>query len=377
MVGYETRFEPCSIGTGWRNDYSLSMSILTSNSDSVRAASEAQSSHPRQDQAWKQQTWQQQMKSAIRDLSSLGERLGVVVDVKETRQSIAQFPVFVPLALLERMEPGNLNDPLLLQVLPVAAENQSPTHFSIDPLEESDAVLKPGLLQKYHGRVLMIATGACAVHCRYCFRRHFPYQESPTSMDQWQPAIDEIAADDSIEEVILSGGDPLTIVDGKLAELVESLGKIAHLKRLRIHTRLPIMIPARVTDGLVSMLSQCRLQSFMVIHANHANELDDSVGAALERLANAGVTLLNQSVLLRGINDDAEALIKLSQRLLEFRVLPYYLHQLDQVVGTSHFEVSPDRGIELVKQMRAGLPGYAVPRFVKELPGEPNKTVWA
>ena len=196
-------------------------------------------------------------------------------------------------------------------------------------------------------------------------------------MAQWQSAIQQIAADETIEEVILSGGDPLTIVDPKLAELVAALDSIPHLKRLRIHTRLPIMIPARVTDGLVELLSQSRLQSFVVIHANHENELDDSVGVALGRLASAGVTLLNQSVLLRGINDNAEVLIGLSKRLLELRVLPYYLHQLDQVVGTSHFEVAPQRGVELIEQMRAALPGYAVPRFVKELPGEPNKTVWA
>ena len=373
----DIRFALCSIGTRWRNDYSLRMSILASNSDSVRAASDAQSSPAGQDQAWKQQTWQQQMKSAIRDLSSLGERLGIKVDPEKTAKPTAQFPVFVPLALLERMENGNANDPLLLQVLPVAQENQSPKHFSIDPLEESAATLQPGLLQKYQGRVLMIVTGACAVHCRYCFRRHFPYQQSPTSMAQWQSAIDEIAADESIEEVILSGGDPLTIVDEKLAELVAALDSIEHLKRLRIHTRLPIMIPARVTEGLVEMLSESRLQSFMVIHANHENELDDSVAEALDQLASAGVTLLNQSVLLRGINDDSEALIGLSKRLLQLRVLPYYLHQLDQVVGTSHFEVSPQRGIELIEAMRAALPGYAVPRFVKELPGEPNKTVWA
>lgn len=353
------------------------MSILASNSDSVRAASEAQSAQDDPQQAWKQQSWQQQMKSAIRDLATLGERLRIEVDIEATSGATAQFPVFVPLALLDRMEPENPSDPLLLQVLPVAGEDQSPEHFSVDPLEESAATLKPGLLQKYQGRVLMIATGACAVHCRYCFRRHFPYQESPTSMAQWQPAIDEIAADDSIEEVILSGGDPLTIVDAKLSDLVDALGEISHLKRLRIHTRLPIMIPARVTDGLIELLAQSRLQLIMVIHANHAKELDGSVADALERLATAGVMLLNQSVLLRGINDNSQALIKLSQRLLELRVLPYYLHQLDQVVGTSHFEVSPERGIELIKQMRAALPGYAVPRFVKELPGEPNKTVWA
>ena len=353
------------------------MTILTSNSGSVRAASAAQSSSAEQDQAWKQQSWQQQMKSAVRDLSSLCQHLGIEADLEATADPTAQFPVFVPLALLARMERGNKSDPLLLQVLPVEQENESPKHYSIDPLGESAATLQPGLLQKYQGRVLMIVTGACAVHCRYCFRRHFPYQESPTSMAQWQSAIAEIAADESIEEVILSGGDPLTVVDSKLAELVGALDEIEHLKRLRIHTRLPIMIPARVTDELLELLTGTRLQSFVVIHANHENELDESVAVALGNLASAGVTLLNQTVLMRGINDDAEVLIGLSKRLLELGVLPYYLHQLDQVVGASHFEVAPERGVELIVKMRAALPGYAVPRFVKELPGEPNKTVWA
>jgi EF-P beta-lysylation protein EpmB len=338
------------------------MTILASHNDSVRAGSG---------------TWQQQMKWAVRDLKTLQERLDLPDLVKKGALAAESFSVFVPLPLLSRMKPGDLADPLLRQVLPLDDENQSPAHFSIDPLGENQASLQPGLMQKYHGRVLLVTTGACAVHCRYCFRRHFPYDLSPTSVDQGEPAIKQIAADSSIEEVILSGGDPLTIVDGTLSKLINRLGEIEHLKRLRIHTRLPVMIPQRVTDSLIEMLGSTRLHSIVVIHVNHANELDESVKQALERLQSSGATLLNQTVLLRGVNDDGDALIELSQRLLDCRVLPYYLHQLDPVVGTSHFEVPRERGEALIREMRARLPGYAVPRYVKELEGELNKTVWA
>jgi EF-P beta-lysylation protein EpmB len=338
------------------------MAILATQSDSVRAG---------------MGTWQQQMKWAIRDLDSLRERLNLPPDASLGAEAASQFPVFVPLPLLSRMKPGDLNDPLLRQVLPVRSEDDSPSGFSLDPLGEQEATMAPGMLKKYAGRVLLVTTGACAVHCRYCFRKHFPYDESPTSPTQWEPAIAQIAADDSIEEVILSGGDPLTIVDQQLETLIGRLNQVGHLKRLRIHTRLPIMIPQRVTERLVDLFGQSSLQPIVVIHANHANELDDSVAAALKKLLNGGATMLNQTVLLRGINDEAKTLIELSQRLLQCRVLPYYLHQLDPVIGTSHFEVSKERGVELIEQMRAALPGYAVPRYVKELSGEPNKTVWA
>lgn len=356
------------------------MDILTSKFDSVRAGSSVIET----------QSWQGQMKLAIRDLDSLLLRLELSSDSlaklpdglpdsdsKVGAMAVSQFPVFVPLPFLSRMKPGDLNDPLLRQVLPLAAEDDSPKHFSVDPLAESDSVLTPGLLQKYEGRVLLVTTGACAIHCRYCFRRHYPYQESPNSIKQWQSALDQIAADETIEEVILSGGDPLTIVDLRLGELIEHLDAIPHLKRLRIHTRLPIMIPQRVTDELVDMLQSTRLQSIVVIHSNHANELDGEVKEALTKLKLANVVLLNQTVLLKGINDDSRALVGLSKRLLDCGVLPYYLHQLDPVTGVSHFEVTRERGEQLIQQMRAELPGYGVPRYVKELAGETSKTVWA
>lgn len=358
------------------------MSILTNNSDSVRASSVSNQETKCRD------TWQTQMKSAIRDVDTLLKRLGLSDLPRSPKESkdgsprvgaaaVSQFPVFVPLPLLSRMQPGDLNDPLLRQVLPFDSEDESPEHYTIDPLGESSSVLTPGLLQKYKGRVLMVATGACAVHCRYCFRRHYPYQESPVSLAQWEPALGKIAADDSIEEVILSGGDPLTIVDAKLAELVKRLEAIEHVKRLRIHTRLPIMIPDRITETLTGLLQDSRMQAIVVIHSNHANEFDAEVKGALGKLRAAGVLLLNQTVLLSGINDNAKALVDLSKRLLECNVLPYYLHQVDPVTGVSHFEVERKLGEALIAQMRAELPGYGVPRYVKEIEGELSKSVWA
>ena len=336
------------------------MAILTTQSDSVRAGTG---------------TWQQQMKWAIRDLNSLLRHLDLPPDPSLGAEATTDFPVFVPLPLLSRIRRGDVNDPLLRQVLPVRSEDDSSAGFSLDPLRETQATLTPGLLQKYVGRVLLVATGVCAIHCRYCFRRHFPYGQSPASIAQWEPAIARIEADESIEEVILSGGDPLTMVDDRMGELIGRLSQISQLKRLRIHTRLPIVIPQRVTSGLTEILSQCRLQTIVVIHANHARELDDFVAEALRRLSDVGVMLLNQTVLLRGVNDCEKALIDLSQRLLECQVIPYYLHQLDPVLGTSHFEVPRERGLKLIEQMRAALPGYAIPRYVKELDGEPNKTI--
>jgi EF-P beta-lysylation protein EpmB len=273
------------------------------------------------------------------------------------------------------MQPGDPDDPLLRQVLPVADEMVVAPGFTVDPVRDDLAERQPGLLQKYEGRVLLITTGTCAIHCRYCFRRHFPYDETPRSLTDWQPAIDEIAADDTVHEVILSGGDPLTLVDVTLSDLIESLASIPHLKRLRIHTRLPIVIPERVTDDLVGMLRDCRLTPVVVVHANHANELDAHVADALARLSHAGIVLLNQAVLLAGVNDSVEAQAALSERLIDLRVVPYYLHQLDRVAGAAHFEVQPETGRQIVRELRGRLPGYMVPRYVAEVPGAGSKTI--
>lgn len=316
------------------------------------------------------------MRTAIRDTKTLRKRLKLAPD-PAAASAAASFGLFAPLPFVDRIAVGDESDPLLLQLLPTAAEDHSPTHFSNDPLQESAATLTTGVLKKYMGRALMIVTGACAIHCRYCFRRHFPYSDNSAGAAHLEKALVSIADDNSIEEVILSGGDPLTVVDRTIDSLFSRLGAIPHLRRIRIHTRLPIMIPSRVTDQLVQTLARCPLEKVVVIHTNHANEIDADVTGGLNRLRSAGALLLNQTVLLKGINDHAPTLIELSKRLLSAGVLPYYLHQLDQVVGAAHFEVPLETGKRLVGDMRAALPGFAVPRYVQEIPGEPNKTVLA
>lgn len=271
------------------------------------------------------------------------------------------------------MKKGDPHDPLLRQVLPVAAEGQSVTGFTRDPVADSAAAVAPGLLQKYHGRALLVTTGTCAVHCRYCFRRHFPYGEAPTSLHQWQPALQAIRADRSIGEVILSGGDPLTIVDQRLAILVEQIAAIDHVKRLRVHSRLPVLIPQRINEALLAWLTGTRLAPMMVIHANHAQEIDRQVEGAIARLVDAGVPVLNQAVLLAGINDSAQDQIALWETLINARALPYYLHRLDRVAGAAHFDVPIEKGLAIVKVLRERLPGYAVPRFVEETPMAASK----
>jgi EF-P beta-lysylation protein EpmB len=321
-------------------------------------------------------SWQEAMKDAIRDPVELCRLLELPAELAEmARPAARQFPLFVPRGFLARMRPGDPDDPLLRQLLPLVQELDDVPGFVADPVEDAAAARLPGLLQKYQGRVLLVATGACAVHCRYCFRRHFPYAEAPRSIDAWQPALDEIADDDSIHEIILSGGDPLTIVDSVLDQLVDELSTIPHLRRLRVHTRLPIMIPERVTDDFVSLFAGSRLTPIAVIHANHANELDLSVAEALAKLSAAAIPLLNQAVLLHGINDTVDAQTALCERLIELRVMPYYLHQLDRVGGAAHFEVPTNLGRRIVKQLRARLPGYAIPRYVKEVPGALSKAL--
>ena len=317
--------------------------------------------------------WQLSMRAAIRDGGELCRRLGLGELAVESSQATAGFSVFVPLEFLARMRPGDREDPLLLQVLPVAAEMQTTPGFDLDPVGDRLATLRPGLVQKYAGRALLIVTGACAVHCRYCFRRHFPYSDTPNSIVDWQPALDTIAADDSIGEVLFSGGDPLTVVDWRLSQLATSVAQISHVRRLRIHTRLPIMIPSRVNDELLDWLSGTRLRPYLVVHANHPREIDPSVTAALRRLVDAGIPVLNQSVLLRGVNDRAGVLASLSERLLDAGVIPYYLHQLDRVEGAAHFEVPVDQGKRIVASLRQRLPGYGVPQYVREVTGQPNK----
>jgi len=318
------------------------------------------------------------MKSAVRDPVHLCRMLGLPAELEQAAVRAARdFAVFAPLPYVARIEPGNPRDPLLRQVLPLEDEVQDVAGFTTDPVGDGTAKRAPGLLQKYHGRALMITSGACAVHCRYCFRRHYPYSEGPRSPQQWAPILEDIAREETIEEIILSGGDPLTLVDSNLAELAAMLAEIQHLRRVRVHSRLPIVIPQRVTDSLIAWLRGTRLSPIMVVHANHPRELDQDVAAVLGKLVDSGIPVLNQTVLLRGVNDDPQTQIELAQRLLDCHVMPYYLHQLDRVAGAAHFEVPEDEGIRIVERMRVRLPGYAVPRFVREVPGRLAKHVLA
>lgn len=321
--------------------------------------------------------WRQALRSAVRDPAELCRLLELPATlIPAARRAAEKFGLFAPRGYIARMRSGDPHDPLLRQILPLAEELLEVPGFTDDPVDDGAAQREPGLLQKYGSRVLLVTTGACAVHCRYCFRRHYPYSEAPKSPAQWQPAIDAIAADATIDEVILSGGDPWTIVDEVLEPLVRKLEQISHLRRLRVHTRLPIMVPERVCDSLLRWFSAdgTRLTPICVLHANHATELGDDVAGACKRLRRAGVTLLNQTVLLHGVNDTVAALDALSRRLVEVGVIPYYLHQLDRVAGAAHFEVPQHEGLRLIAALREQLPGYAVPRYVREIPGEKSKS---
>lgn len=319
--------------------------------------------------------WQQAIREAVSDPCELLALLKLEpADVGLAEAALQQFPMRIPRDYIRRMQVGNPHDPLLLQVLPAAAEDRPAVGFGADPVGDLDSSRGGGLLHKYPGRALLITTGACAIHCRYCFRRAFPYAEHHAGRHQWREALELIAQDPSIEEVILSGGDPLSLTDAKLSHLASALDAIPQLKRLRIHTRQPIVLPERVDDALINWLSAGRLQRIMVVHANHPNEINESVQSALVRLRENGVTLFNQSVLLKNINDDPKILADLCQAVFSCGVVPYYLHQLDRVQGAAHFEVSDTIAIQLHDELRAMLPGYLLPELVREIPGQASKT---
>lgn len=289
------------------------------------------------------------------------------------REAKRLFALRVPRAFVARMEKGNPNDPLLKQVLTSQDEFVTAPGFSTDPLEEQNSVV-PGLLHKYRNRALLLVKGGCAVNCRYCFRRHFPYAENPGNKRNWQVALDYIAAHPELDEIIFSGGDPLMAKDHELDWLLTQLEAIPHIKRLRIHSRLPIVIPARITDGLVSRFATSPLQILLVNHINHANEIDEAFRSAMTRLRNVGVTLLNQSVLLRGVNDNAQTLADLSNALFDASVMPYYLHVLDRVQGAAHFMVSDEEARQIMRELLTLVSGYMVPKLAREIGGEPSKT---
>ena len=319
--------------------------------------------------------WGGVLAGALRSADELLQAVELTVaDFPEGLSIAQQFPVLVPQPFVELMRKGDPCDPLLLQVLPLAAEEQMHPGFSIDPLGEQDTNVATGVIHKYHGRVLLLAASGCAVNCRYCFRRHFPYSDNRLGRTQWQAALDYIAQDASISEVILSGGDPLMLQDERLAELVTAIAQIPHVQRLRVHSRLPVVIAERLTEQLTDILTRTRLRSTLVLHVNHPRELTPMHAERLGKLRQAGVTLLNQTVLLKGVNDSAQVLIELSETLFDHHLLPYYLHVLDRVQGAQHFDVSSTEAYALYQQMLAQLPGYLVPKLVREEAGQPHKT---
>jgi EF-P beta-lysylation protein EpmB len=319
--------------------------------------------------------WQAELRDAVRDVAELAGLLELPPDVVRARVAGASpFPLLVPRGFVARMRKRDPDDPLLLQVLPLAIEDVVPAGYSADPLEEH-AIADEGLLQKYAGRALLITTGACPVHCRYCFRRSFPYQTQLAARADWSRAVQALRDAPDVEEVILSGGDPLSLSNRRLSVLLRMLEPIPSLRRVRIHTRFPIMVPERVDRGLLELLATASLQTIVVVHANHAREIDLGVASALQALKRNVDQLLNQSVLLRGVNDRADTLVALSERLFECGVLPYYLHMLDPVAGAAHFAVEESCALELMRELRAQLPGYLVPRLVREIPREPSKSL--
>ncbi len=319
--------------------------------------------------------WQHSLAAAIRDPEALARRLGLAPEHLPGMQAgHTGFPIRVPESWLARIVPGDPADPLLRQVLPVTAETDEVPGFVADPVGDHNALAAPGVVHKYAGRALLLTTGACAIHCRYCFRREFDYAEHNPARDDWGPALEYLAARPDIHEVILSGGDPLSQSDSRLARLVARLEAIPHIQRLRIHTRLPVVLPERVDDALLGWLGQGRLQHVLVLHANHPREFAAPADRALERLRACGITLLNQAVLLAGVNDDADTLVELQETGFRHGVLPYYLHCLDRTRGTAHFEVAADRATALYREMHRRLPGYLLPRRVREIAGEPGKT---
>jgi EF-P beta-lysylation protein EpmB len=273
------------------------------------------------------------------------------------------------------MEYGNPEDPLLKQVLPIDAELKHDPSFNTDPVNESEYNPVPGIVHKYHNRVLMIISPNCAINCRYCFRRHFPYNENRQSKQQWLKALDYLKTKPQINEVIYSGGDPLAANDNFLSWLTQQIESIRHIKRLRIHTRLPVVIPSRVDSQLIDWLGNTRLKPTMVLHINHANEIDTKLCEAVDQLKSAGITILNQSVLLKEVNDSSEQLIALSEKLFDAGIMPYYLHMLDPVQGASHFDIPKDRAIEIFNQMQSALPGFLLPKLVQEKAGETSKSL--
>lgn len=318
--------------------------------------------------------WTEYLATAVSDPIQLLTLLNLPLEPYQQHLAARRlFAMRVPMPFINKMEKGNANDPLFLQVMTDAAEFLQTPGFVKDPLQEQDNAI-PNLLHKYHNRVLLMVKGGCAVNCRYCFRRHFPYEDNPGNKANWRKALDYIAQHSEIEEVIFSGGDPLMAKDRELAWLLKQLNQIPHLKTVRIHSRLPVVIPQRITPELCRLLADSPLNKVLVLHINHANEIDELLSKQLQPLKQAGVTLLNQSVLLKGINDDAHILKALNDKLFATGILPYYLHLLDKVEGASHFWIDDERALAIYRQLITLSSGYLVPKLAREIAGEKSKT---
>ncbi|WP_338803759.1 EF-P beta-lysylation protein EpmB [Xenorhabdus griffiniae] len=321
------------------------------------------------------EVWLQQLADVITDPNELLQLLSLNTHTKlrEGNEAKRLFPLRVPRAFVTRMKKGDPRDPLLLQVLTSREEFAISPGFTPDPLDEQRSVV-PGLLHKYHNRALLLVKGGCAVNCRYCFRRHFPYEDNKGNKNNWLLALDYIEQHPELDEIIFSGGDPLMAKDHELDWLISRLASIPHIKRLRIHTRLPVVIPDRITLSLCNRLAQTRLQVIMVTHINHANEIDNAFRTSMMRLKQAGVTLLNQSVMLRDVNNNADTLADLSNALFDAGILPYYIHVLDKVQGAAHFLVDDEEAKAIMRELLTKVSGYLVPSLTREIGGEPSKT---
>lgn len=325
---------------------------------------------------WQTKDWQLALKSLLRNVEELCDYVDIpYIELEKAKLAHKDFPVRVPKAYADLIEKGNIRDPLLLQVLPQAAELLEQPGFVEDPLNEAEFNKTPGLIHKYHGRVLFITSPSCAINCRYCFRRHFPYQDNNPNLAQWQQSLDYIQADSSIQEVILSGGDPLSASDDYLSKLITAISKIPHVRWLRLHSRLPVVIPQRITNNLLHILSSSRLQTSVVLHINHGNEISSELAEAIELFHQHKIRVLNQSVLLRGINDDINSHTALLAKLHEHRVQAYYLHLLDPVKGAAHFLVKDEEALALYEQLRQQMPGFMLPRLARETAHQPYKTL--
>jgi EF-P beta-lysylation protein EpmB len=320
--------------------------------------------------------WQTSLATAIKSVAELLEYVGITQHPSALLdEQFNQFPLRVPHGYADKIRKGDINDPLLRQVLPTKNELECPPGYTLDPLGEKQASPAPGIIHKYHGRVLLVITGACAIHCRYCFRRHFPYAEHRMGSDEREQTLNYLRSNESISEVIFSGGDPLAVNDKLLSQWITAISHIPHIKRLRFHTRLPAVIPERITDQLLASISQCRQQVVFVLHINHANEIDSQIASAISKLKEHDVTVLNQTVLLKDINDHSQTLADLSTKLFSAGALPYYLHVLDKVAGGAHFDLAQNDAQYIYGQLVNLLPGYLVPKLVVEQAGHTAKTI--